>query len=295
MEKVIVIGRGAVGSTVLSNINGTGEVFSLVDEMRFSRLSDIVFNGSVLPVKTITPSSSFTADLIINTVKNFSLESTVELMRPFVGENTLILPLQNGIESENVLSAAFGREKVIRAFIASLSTRREGSSVVSFSPGIIVFGDENGKESERIVRVRDYLGRTRQPYRVSEDIMHDQWLKYMSNTCFNTLTALMEYDYGTFMASDSLMRAVRLVAKEVQTVADAEGIAITQEDVEKMIRHSLSLPPKGRSSMCDDVLAGRETENRWFCLSLSSLARKHSIRTPYSDMLYLLMEAKSGR
>ncbi len=295
MQKIIVIGRGAVGSTVLHNIKGSGEVFSLVDGERFSRLSPIVFNGETLSVPVVTPASPFEADLIINTVKNFSLESTLDTIAPFVGENTLILPLQNGIESEEVLGERFGEEKVIRAFIASLSTQREGSSVVSFSPGVIVFGDEDGGESERIVRVRDYLSSTRQPFRVSADIHHDQWLKYMSNTCFNTLTALMEYDYGTFMASDNLMRAVRLVAREVQTVAAAEGITISQDDIEGMIKHNISLPPRGRSSMCDDVLAGRPTENRWFCGTLSKKAKQHGLRTPYSDLLYMLLEAKSGR
>jgi 2-dehydropantoate 2-reductase len=81
----------------------------------------------------------------------------------------------------------------------------------------------------------------------------------------------------------------------VQTVAAAEGITITQDDIEGMIKHNISLPPRGRSSMCDDVLAGRPTENRWFCGTLSKKAKEHGIRTPYSDLLYMLLEAKSGR
>ncbi len=284
-----------MGSTVLHNIYRNGDVYSLVDDERFSRLESIIFNGEVLPVETVTPSSPFKADLIIDTVKNFSLDETIPLMAPFVGDDTLILPLENGIESEDVLSSAFGREKIVRAFIASLSTQREGNVITSFSPGIITFGEEDGTESGRIRRVRDYLSSTDQPFRVSADIRHDQWIKYMSNTCFNTLTALMEYDYGTFMASENLLRAVRLVAREVQTVASCEGITIEQDEVESMIKFNMSLPPRGRSSMCDDVLAGRRTENRWFCGTLSAKARKYGLRTPYSDLLYILLEAKSGR
>ena len=293
--KTVVIGRGCVGSTVLHNIYKSGDVYSLVDEERYSRLESIIFNGETLPVETVTPSSPFKADLIIDTVKNFSLDETIPLMAPFVGDDTLILPLENGIESEDVLSAAFGREKVVRAFIASLSTQREGNVITSFSPGIITFGEEDGTESERIRRVKDYLSSTGQPFRVSCNIRHDQWIKYMSNTCFNTLTALMEYDYGTFMASENLLRAVRLVAREVQTVASREGITIGQDEVESMIKFNMSLPPRGRSSMCDDVLAGRKTENRWFCGTLSAKAKKHGLKTPYSDLLYILLEAKSGR
>lgn len=295
MEKVVVVGRGCVGATVLNNIYKAGEVYSLVDEERFSRLEDILFNSSPLPINTITPKAPFKADIIINTVKNFSLNSTIPLMAPFVGENTLILPLQNGIESEEVLSSSFGSDKIVRGFIQKLSTHRDGNFITSFSPGEIVFGEDDSSLSPRIEKLSTFFDKTAQSYRVSDDIKHDQWVKFMTNTCFNTLTALMEYDYGTALSSPSFIRAVRVIAREVQNVAKAEGVILTQNDVEGMISLSLSLPPHGLSSMCDDIVSGRETENKWFCGSVAKMAKKRDIKTPCSDLLYILLEAKSGR
>lgn len=284
-----------MGATVLHNIYKAGGVFSLVDEDRFSRLSPLVFNGREMDVETITPSSAFEADIIINTVKNFSLTGTFPLMDGFVGDDTIILPLQNGLESENVIASRYGSEKVVRAFISGLSTQREGSSVTSFTPGLITFGEDDGSVGTKMTKLSEFFLSTAQPFRISDDIRHDQWVKFMTNTCFNTLTALMEYDYGTFMASASLLRTVRIVAREVQAVAAAESVTITQDDIEKMIRESSALPPKGRSSMADDIAAGRRNENAWFCGTLSAKAKKHGIKTPSSDLLYILLEAKSGR
>ena len=295
MFKVVVIGRGCVGATVLNNIQNAGNVYSLMDQDRYSRYEPVFFNGNALDVETITPSNSFKADLIINTVKNFSLEDTLPLMDDFVGENTLILPLQNGLESEDILRERYGDETVINAFISKLSTVRSGHEVTSFSPGVITFGEKDGKRSGRTQKLESFFKKTVQDFVISSDIIHDQWVKFMTNTCFNSLTALMEYDYGTFMKSDNLIRAVRLVAKEVLLVASREGVTITQEDIEGMIRSSLSLPQKGRSSMCDDVIEGRMTENRWFCGTLSMKAKKHGVKTPLTDFLYILLEAKSGR
>ncbi len=295
MFKVVVIGRGCVGATVLNNIQNAGNVYSLMDQDRYSRYEPVLFNGNALDVETITPSNSFKADLIINTVKNFSLEDTLPLMDDFVGENTLILPLQNGLESEDILRERYGDEAVINAFISKLSTVRSGHEVTSFSPGVITFGEKDGKRSGRTQKLESFFKKTVQDFVISSDIIHDQWVKFMTNTCFNSLTALMEYDYGTFMKSDNLIRAVRLVAKEVLLVASREGVTITQEDIEAMIRSSLSLPQKGRSSMCDDVIEGRMTENRWFCGTLSMKAKKHGVKTPLTDFLYILLEAKSGR
>lgn len=284
-----------MGATVLHNIYKAGGVFSLVDEDRFSRLSPLVFNGREMDVETITPSSAFEADIIINTVKNFSLTGTFPLMDGFVGDDTIILPLQNGLESEDVIASRYGSEKVVRAFISGLSTQREGSSVTSFTPGLITFGEDDGSVGTKMTKLSEFFLSTAQPFRISDDIRHDQWVKFMTNTCFNTLTALMEYDYGTFMASASLLRTVRIVAREVQAVAAAESVTITQDDIEKMIRESSALPPKGRSSMADDIAAGRRNENAWFCGTLSAKAKKHGIKTPSSDLLYILLEAKSGR
>ncbi len=295
MFKVVVIGRGCVGATVLNNIQNAGNVYSLMDRDRYSRFEPVFFNGNALDVETITPSNSFKADLIINTVKNFSLEDTLPLMDDFVGENTLILPLQNGLESEDILRERYGDEAVINAFISKLSTVRSGHEVTSFSPGVITFGEKDGKRSGRTQKLESFFKKTVQEFVISSDIIHDQWVKFMTNTCFNSLTALMEYDYGTFMKSDNLIRAVRLEAKEVLLVAAREGVTITQEDIEGMIRSSLSLPQKGRSSMCDDVIEGRMTENRWFCGTLSMKAKKHGVKTPLTDFLYILLEAKSGR
>ncbi len=295
MEKVIVIGRGCVGATVLNNIYKAGNVYSLMDDERYKKASPLIFNGRELDVETISPSSSFKADLIINTVKNFDLESTLPLMSGFVGEKTVILPLQNGLESEEIIGKCYGQKSVMRAYISHLSTHREGAEVTSFSPGVITFGEDSGEISKRVEFLTSYFDKTEQKYEVSGNIRRDQWVKFMNNTCFNTLTALMEYDYGTFMRSDNLIRCIRLVAREVVLVAKEEGIVITQDDIERMIRTNLSLPPRGVSSTLDDIMGGRRTENAYFAGTLSKKGRRCGVKTPYSDFLYMLLEARSGR
>lgn len=291
--KVIVIGRGCVGSQVMHNIYKEGETFFLVDEDRaFRSQSPIIFNGEIEQCRTLTEKDSFICDLIINTVKNYDLESTIPLMKKFVGPKTIILPLQNGIESERILSAHFDKKNVIYSFISGLSSSREGNIVTSFTPGLITFGAVDKAQNENIEILSDYFQTTNQPFFVSLDIHHDQWVKFMTNTSCNTISALLEFTYGELAESRDAIRALRLVSKEVQMVAKEEGVTITQDDIERMINSTISLPPSGRSSMLDDVINKRRTENDAFTLSLSSLAKKHSLKTPYSDMLYLLLEAK---
>ena len=99
--KTVIIGRGSVGTNVAYNLrNVPGVSFAVDKEREFRTRSNIIFNGEKLSIPTIVPDESTgKVDLIILAVKNFQLESTFPVIEPLLGENTIILPLLNGIES----------------------------------------------------------------------------------------------------------------------------------------------------------------------------------------------------
>ena len=78
----------------------------------------------------------------------------------------------------------------------------------------------------------------------------------------------------------------------MQQIARYEGVTISQDDIEEMIRRVTSLRDHGKTSMLQDMLAHRETENRYFAGAVSRLGKKHSVETPFSDFLSILLEAK---
>lgn len=292
--KTVIIGRGSVGTNVAYNLRNVPDVSFAVDKEReFRTRSSIVFNGEKLSIPTIVPDESTgKVDLIIIAVKNFQLESTFPVIEPLLGENTIILPLLNGIESERVLSERYGEERVIYAFISNLSVVREGNNVSSFSKGRITMGEKDNTLSERILKLKDSFEANGQDVVIPEDIHHEKWLKFMTNTCFNTLTALLEADYDATGSNRDMIRAARLIAKEVQSVGRRRGVELTSDDIETMIRNTSMLSGKGRSSMLEDMLSGRETENRYFAGSVSRMGKLYSIATPYCDLLSILVEAK---
>ena len=80
--------------------------------------------------------------------------------------------------------------------------------------------------------------------------------------------------------------------REVQTVGKKYGVELTSDDVETMIRNTAVLTGKGRSSMFEDMAAGRETENRYFAGAVSRMGKQYSVPTPCCDILSILVEAK---
>ena len=292
--KVRIIGAGAVGAVVGWKLYKHADLAFIVDEERKERYSGgLAVNGEVIDFRFLTPAEADTADLLIFAVKNFSLEDAADEAAPFVGENTVILSLLNGIEAEEKLSERFGAEKVLYGFITDLSSVHDGTETTCFSGGgNIVFSEKDNTRSARVEEIAALFDEAGQRYTIPENIMHEKWWKFMLNTCFNTLSAILIADYAAISSNSDFIRAVRLEAREVQTVAKKEGVIITQDDIEEMIRRVTALQDHGKTSMLQDVLSHRETENRYFAGAVSRLGKKHSVETPISDFLSILLEAK---
>ena len=292
--EVRIIGAGAVGAVVGWKLYGKADVAFIVDSGRKARYSDgLVINGERIAFPILTPDEAAPADLLIFAVKNMQLDEAIEEALPFSGPDTVALSLLNGIEAEGRLSEAFGAEKVLYAFITDLSSNHSGLETTCFSGGgTIVFGEKDNRKTERIERIAALFSSAGLKFVIPDDILHEKWWKFMLNTCFNTLSAVLEADYAAISTNQDFIRAVRVVAREVQKVAEAEGIRLTQDDVEEMIRRVTALRDHGKTSMLQDVLAGRETENRYFAGAVSRLGRRHSIPTPVSDFISILLEAK---
>ncbi len=291
---VRLIGCGAVGAPVAARIKDSCDFALIVDDERKKKYEGgIYLNSRKYLLSLETKSDATKADLIIAAIKNFDLYPALDEIAPFVKDDTTIMSLLNGIDAESVLASRFGEEKVICSFITDLSSNHSGIETVCFSEGgTIVFGEKDGFLSERVLRIKELFDASGQRYRIAEDIRHEKWWKLMLNTCFNTLSAILDADYAAISENVSFIRAVRLVAREVSEVANAEGVRITQCDIESMIARMATLKDHGRTSMLQDVDAGRQTENDYFAGAVSRLAHQHGIPSPNVDMIHILLEAR---
>lgn len=292
---VRIVGLGSVGMSVSDRLKEHSDFKAIVDGDRRERyLRDgLFYNGKKIDIPLITPETDDEkADLIIIATKNFDLDAALEEAKPFVKDDTVFLSLLNGIEAEDRIMTVFGEDKVLCSFIRSLSANHDGNSTYCFSPGTIVFGEKDNSLSDRVLKIKELFDISGQPYVIPSDILHEKWWKFMLNTAFNTLSAILDANYYQICDNEELFRASRMVMREVVEVAKSEGVILTQRDIESVIETMRGLKDQGKTSMLQDVIANRDTENRYFAGSISRLGKKHSIPTPYSDFIYLLLEAK---
>jgi 2-dehydropantoate 2-reductase len=296
MKNITLIGCGAVGALYglrLHNLLGREQVCFLVDEKRKKRYEreGIFLNGQRAPFRYCTPEEAKPADLIILATKNHHLEDAIGLMRSSVGPDTAILSLLNGIESEQILAAEFGQEKVLYSFAVGLNSTHTGNAITYTAEGRIVFGEKDNKVSRRVTAIADLFEKAGISYLIPEDIQLEMWNKFMLNTTYNTISSLLYATYADFDQS-AVLELAHLICREVQMVAAKEGVLLPDSLIEQNHRIVCSLGSEGKTSMCQDMEAGRKTENAWFCGTVIKLGEKHGIATPTCKALSLLVQAK---
>lgn len=297
IDRVVLCGAGAVGSLYVPPLHDLdpGLLRVLAGGTRRARLlaEGVTVNGRRVEVSTVAPDEpAEPADLLLVAVKQHHLARTIDEARGLVGPQTIVLSLLNGITSEALLGRAFGDEKVLPAFVLGTDSVREGTRSRHSSMGHVVFGARSNDPADpRVAAVRDLFERARIPYRVPADILREQWFKFMLNVGVNQVSALTRATYGDFAAIPEVRALARAAALEVVALSAREGVTLAAADVEAIFPILGRLAPDGKTSMLQDVEAGRKTEVEIFAGAVVALGARHGIPTPVNALLGELLVA----
>ena len=289
IKKVILCGLGAIGTIYADKLEKfDAENFKvLVDEARIERYktNPIKFNGRQLNFDYILPSQEgFKADLIILATKFAGLKDAIKNIKNFVKEDTVILSLLNGVTSEDIIADVYGKDKMLYSYFIGHSSVRCGNSVTHDDVNTIVFGAENNL-SENVVAVKNFFDKVGINYKIPDGIKRSMWLKFMLNDSANQPTAILRMTFGDMFENTHFMKFAENIMREVQSVAKAEGVLNTETMVDEALKHLKTMTPDGKTSMLQDVEAGRKTEVDMFAGTVIELGKKYGISTPYNKIL----------
>ncbi|WP_134089732.1 ketopantoate reductase family protein [Olivibacter sp. XZL3] len=290
IERVYLLGLGALGTMYAAKLQRFKKslVKVIVDEERKDRYEQeqIFVNGNLSQFEFITPrSDAEPADLIIVALKQHHLPEALPLMAPFVGKNTAILSLLNGISSEEIIARHFGEEHLLYGFGVQMDVLRRGRDVTFANMGYLVFGEKNNHSSERVEAVKDLLHQAEIPFQVPPDILKAMWFKFMLNVAVNQVSALMKMPFGQFGEHEEARNMLLLAAREVRLIAQRKSIAISDDDMQEMMDIILALNPAGKTSMLQDVEAHRKTEVEIFAGEVVRQGGALGIETPINRFL----------
>lgn len=297
IENILIIGAGAIGSIYATKFHDNDHkcLKILIDESRLERYKNngIIFNDVRYDFDYILPSKTdYKADLIIISTKSNDFSYAIDMIENFVKEDTIILSLLNGINSEPILIDKFGREKVLYSYFIGHASINQNQKISHDGIGKIVFGESQNIEfSENVLRVKELFDRVKIDYEIPEDMLASMWLKFAMNVGINQTSAIFEADYKVLQESEQVKRFVIELMDEAVTVANKIGINNTDTFINTTLKLIENMPKDAKSSMLQDVQNKKQTEVDIFAGEICRLGKIHNIPTPKNE--FVLNKIKS--
>lgn len=297
---VAIVGAGAMGASYAAMFTDAGgfDVCLVAREKRYERLRQegLNVNGRHYDVVVVHPDHAHPpADLVLVALKHHHLAQALPDIKALTGDDTTILSVMNGLESEEIIGSVVGMEKLVYAVAVGMDAVREKGRVTYASPGRIIFGVTDPAGSRHIPRLSQALGRAGIAHSVSEDIQSSLWWKFMVNVGINQASAVLGAPYGAFQSSPDARELMRMLMQEVIDLAPKAGIALFQKDLEKWCDVLAQLAPDGKTSMLQDMEAGRKTEVEIFAGKVVALGRHYGVPTPVNATVQCIIKTLETR
>ncbi|GED58577.1 ketopantoate reductase family protein [Brevibacillus formosus] len=294
--KVLVLGAGGIGGYFGGRLVESGiDVTFLVRERRYKQLQERglriqSIHGDLLleqPQLIQAGEEAGPFDVVLLSNKAYTLEDSVDAIAPYVGEDTVVIPLLNGIAHMELLWDRFGRERVLGGLCFIETTLNADGDVVQTSPiHDAVFGEWEGGKSERVDRIEQAFSKINGTMRASANIQREAWHKYLFIATFSGITTLMNSAVGPIRDSAWGVELTRQLADEIASVMNALEAPIKPDIVDKQMETFQNQRPQTKSSMLRDMGKGLPVEADHLQGYLLERAEQKGLSTPLLKVVY---------
>lgn len=290
---IVIVGAGAVGAATAAILHDSGRAEVSVcargeREERYRR-EGFLINGRRYFFTVASGNVNMPSDYVIVAVKNYSLEEAIAEMKPHVGPGTLIISLLNGVTAVPRLREEFGASAVPWAMILAIDAHRHANEIHYTSQGTIYCGYEPelaAAYGEKVQKAAEFLRKCGVRVAVPDDIMREIWFKFMINVSINQWSAVLREPYRFFTESAHGRILLEKTMQEVIQLSRARGTGLSEEDIPKVMAILATLSPDGKTSMLQDVEAGRRTEVEAFAGTMIRLSMESGLSAPVNEVLY---------
>jgi 2-dehydropantoate 2-reductase len=245
---------------------------------------------------TDDPAAIGTADIVIFAVKQYDTEAAAKLIIPLLGDETVVISIQNGMDPQERLKTIIGHEHVMGG-----TTYITGAKVIS--PGIIthtgsiarlVFGEYDGSLSRRGERFLNTCKKARVDAHLSTNIAKEMWAKFALLSAFSGVSSMLRKTAGPIMSNLDTRELLRGAIRETVAVAKAKGIDLGDDYMERHGDFYASIPADTKSSMLMDLENGRRLELNWLSGAVAHFGDELGVPTPTHHAIYEALKPAAG-
>lgn len=296
IKSVAILGAGAVGSYVIWGLSKLEDiklgVIATGERAERLKQNGCLINGEVYRPEVWTPKEANGVDLLIVSLKYGSLPEGMESIKEAVGENTVVMSLMNGIDSEELIAQNIEPSHILYSLI-KVASHKEQEKGYCFNPDTtigIIYGELKAPfESARVLAVKELFENADIHFRITEHIKEEMWSKFRLNVCNNLPQAILGAGVGCYSDSEHMKAISKGLKNELESIALAKGIDMSKIDATS--GRGSAVPPSTRYSTLQDLDAHRHTEIDMFSGALMRMGKELGIPTPYNEFTYHMIKA----
>jgi 2-dehydropantoate 2-reductase len=314
--RVCIVGAGAIGGLVGARLARSGEHVSVV--ARGENLDAILRNGLTI----IEPDGSHWSaavaaacadvddlgpqDVIVLGLKAHQLAGMAERLPALYHDSSIVVPMQNGVpwwffqrfpgpyegrrlqtlDPDGTLEAHIPPERIVASIPYPAAERVEPGVIRLIEGDRFPVGELNGERTERVGEIAHALSSSGFTSRVLTDVRAHLWVKAWGNLAFNPISALTRATLAEICADSATRALAAQVMQEAADIASKIGLRL-RISIEQRIEGAAAVG-EHKTSMLQDVEAGRELEVGPLIGSFVELGRLTETPTPATDVVYAL-------
>jgi len=233
------------------------------------------------------PAEIGVVDTIILCVKAGQVAGVAQDLTPMLGSDTIVLPLQNGVEATAVLNAAIGPQHVIAGLCGMMSWLDGPGHVRTLGDvNFVRFGEQDNQPSERTERLRQVFATAGVKAEIPADINKAIWEKFLFVAAAGGVGAARGETFGEIRESPQSRRMLELAMLEIYSLARALGVVLDDDVVPRTLAFFEQLPYEGTASLQRDLAAGKPSELDAWTGAIVRLGGEAGVATPVNNFIY---------
>jgi len=236
---------------------------------------------------TDNPADVKDTDVILLGVKAWQVTEAAAAIKPMLGHQTFVVPLQNGVEAASELSQVLGAERVLVGLCGTLSFIAGPGRIRSVGgQNFVRFGEQDNRRSDRAERLRQAFADAGVTVEVPPDITKSLWDKFIMVTSFGAVGAVTRAPIGVVRKPPETRALLERCIQESCAVARARKVAIAANCEADTMAFLDSIPPAGTTSLQRDIVDGKPSELDYWSGAAVRLGREVGVPTPTHDFVY---------
>ena len=294
--RIAIFGTGGAGGYFGAQLARAGEEVVLIargDHLRAIRSEGLrveTSRGEIVirpSLATDDPAEAGIVDVVLVGVKSWQVPEAAHAIRPLIGPETFVVPLQNGVEASSQLGAVLGSEHVLEGLCGTLSWLNGPGRIRSIGEvHFIKFGELDNRASERTERLRRAFEAAGVNVEVPADVHQALWTKFLFVVSLGGVGAVTRAPVGVIRTLPRTRRMLEGCMREILAVARARGVALPDAIIADRLAFIDSFAPDGTTSLQRDIMEGRPSELEAWNGAVVRFGREAGVPTPLHEFIY---------